>query len=78
MSDRTKVTHIRVNNRLEVTRSPVDGKWRAHGLIIDPTMSDDEYVALMEQDKPLPMRWITLGVGKKAKDAIAEAQRVLA
>jgi hypothetical protein len=77
MSDRTNITYIRITNRLEVTRSPVDGKWRAHGFMVDPTLSHDEAVELHEQDLPLPMRWVTLGVATKAKDAIAQAQSIL-
>jgi hypothetical protein len=78
MSDRTKVTFIRVTNRLEATRSPVDGKWRAHALVVDPTLSQDDIEWFDARDAALPLRWVTLGVAPKAAAAIAQAQAFLA
>lgn len=74
MSDRQKsVSFIRVSSRLEASRSPVDGKWRAYALLADPTLSDTEVRDLREQDIPLPLRWVVAGVAAKARDALQQA-----
>jgi hypothetical protein len=74
MSDRQKsVTFIRVSSRLEASRSPVDGKWRAYALLADPTLSHDEVVELGERGIPLPLRWVVAGVAAKARDALQQA-----
>lgn len=71
------VTFIRVSPRLEASRSPVDKMWRAYGLIIDPSLSSEEYEDYSEAGWPLPYRWVTLGVARKAKDALAQASAFL-
>jgi hypothetical protein len=78
MSDRAKsVTFIRVSSRLEASRSPVDGMWRAYGLLPDPSLPEDEVRDLQEQDIPIPLRWVTLGVARKAKEALQAASPYL-
>ena len=77
MSDRTSVTFIRVSSRLEASRSPVDGMWRAYGLIVDPNLDREGYEDHLEAGWPLPFRWVTLGVARKAKDALQAASGYL-
>jgi hypothetical protein len=78
MSDRQKsVTFIRVSSRLEASRSPVDGKWRAYALLVDPTIDGSDLRDYQEQGIPLPLRWVVAGVAAKARDALQAASGYL-
>lgn len=59
--------------RIELSRSPVDGLWRAHALLKD-TWAGLLAPKQAQKQRWDPYRWHTVAVGKKAREVRAEAE----